>query len=930
MKKILIFILFFLLFPVLAFAAPNPQGKGKISYVLPSEVKITPPAYYNSSKIKAPFPTNKWFNSVVYSCYDFDPTNVNAYSFKMYTYPQVLKCQASGMLIMYPTTKYTADDVNYGSGEATSDLYPNAMVVAVSTSASNGTTIHFDSTKLDDYSDFSATMKWENSSNYMKATVGQGFTFSYFEFSSSVYPSIDFPYTWDESHYWNSGVAGYNLYYPDGTKVEESTLETEETDNLILHIHLPTKDMYYGIFVPKGTTFSQDYNNTHTYGWYVPWIRIAINIPQSNKYMSVALLPSATLDEAKEDIKKYYKYAYNFVDKTKVNWSVKNNSDSTFTTTEFNITTTKKRTDISQNDGTIFCLFPHQYKNIDRCPKLYTTKTFTDTLRGNLKIYSGSSFSTKVKFNGIVPFFNYNISSQAKTVIAGTLDTDKNININNVSQENTYYYGKNLAKVANLITVADNMNNSTTKRLLIAKLKTELSKWFNYTGQTKKYFAYDSIWGGLIGIGDPHVFETNNSFGTERYNDHNFHYGYYIYAAAILAMYDENFAQDYGGVVELLIKDFANSNRNDPDFSYMRSFDFYESHSWANGMGGSDDRGIDIESSSEAMNAWAAIYMWGLATQKQEYIDLGVYLYANEYEAIKNYFFDTGEDGERNILKNAYNHICLGILFAGSASYNDLWWKDWVKYDARQYQGIQLLPMTASMLYVGYDNAYAQSFYNEDNYAWNDIWTRFYSIFNNNASSAWITFYNNHEGTDYIDDGGTASYTYHFIDFFRQNGSIQTGYSSNFPSYLVTKKSDGTMVYSVYNYTDTIRKVDFYKGNQYLGYMNVYAKSFMSSTSLINGKEETEVSVFPVPYKPQSGSRYDGEGITFLGIKDGANIKIFNVAGEKVFDKTISTDNGMFIWNAKNSSGNNVSSGIYIYIVNSNGKKTKGKLAIER
>ena len=926
MKKFLMFFSF-VFFSSFAVAAPVPSGKGKISYALPSQVSITLPAYYNSQNIKAPFPTNKWFNSTIYACYDFNPGNVNAYSFRMYTFPQVFRCQDAGMLILYPKTKYTPDIVNYGSGETTADANANTMVIAASTSLSNGTTINFPFAQLDSYSDFSATMKWEKNSNYMKSTIGQGFTFSYFEFSNNVYPSIDFPYNWNEENYWHDSTPGYSLYYSDGNLISQSVLQSNATDSFILRVHLADKDVYYGVFVPAGTIASQDTRNINTSGWYVPWIRIAFTMPQNNKYMSVALLPSANLTEAKEDIKKYYKYAYNFVDKTSVEWNVKSNSKETSAQTEFKITTKKKRTDISQNEGTIFCLFPHQYNNILSEPSSYG-KMFEDTLRGNLKIYSGSTFSTEVKFNGIVPFFQYNISNEAKNIILNSLDKDKNININDVSEKNTYYYGKNLAKIANLIPVADNLGKDVTKRLLIAKLKTELATWFTYSGQTNKYFAYDSTWGGLIGIGDPNVFITGNSFGTEKYNDHNFHYGYYIYAAAILSMYDEEFLNNYGSMVELLIKDFANTDRNDKNFTYMRSFDFYESHSWANGMGGADDRGIDIESSSEAMNAWAAIYMWGLASQKQQYIDLGIYLYTNEYEAIKNYFFDTGE--EKNILKNAYSHISLGILFAGSASYNELWWKDWVKYGARQYQGIQLLPMTASMLYVGYDSTYAQSFYNEDNYAWNDIWTRFLSIFNNNASTAWNIFFNNHTGQDYIDDGGTASYTYHFIDFFRQNGSLQIGYSSNIPSYLVTKKDDNTLVFSAYNNTDTVKKVDFYKGSTYLGYMNVYAKSFMSTSNLINSKDETKISVFPVPYKPNTGSRYDAEGITFLGIQNGANIKIFNVAGEKVFDRTISTDEGLFIWNAKNDSGNNVASGIYIYIVDSGGKKTKGKLAIER
>ncbi|WP_413853290.1 glycosyl hydrolase [Candidatus Ruminimicrobium bovinum] len=933
-------ILFFCFSICFSAEVPTVTGKGSIRKDLPPGV--TPPEIqFKTNNIKNPFPTNKWFNSILFSCYDSNFANINPYSFKMYTYPQVFKCTNVGMLIMYPKTSYTPDIINYGSGETSADNYANTLELAISTTTSNGYSIKFSSTVLDGYSDFSSTMMWqgegEYSDKYIKATIGQGFVFSYFEFSDKTYPSINFPYSWDnpgntwyEGNYWHIGDSGYEpgytLYDTDGNSIPANLLSygDENTDKLLLKVHLKNKDVYYGIFVPKGTIFSQDSSFiANPTGWYVPWIRIAIDLPKNKNYMSVALLPSTTIEEAIEDMKVYYKYAYNFVTKTKAVHDTKLNSNNIYSTTEFNITTTKKRTDVAnQQNGTIFCLFPHQYNNIYNSPAQYGTKTFQNTLRGNLKIYTGSSFSTKTGFNGIVPFFNYNISQEAKNKITQSLKKDKTISPDDTYEKNTYYYGKNIARIANLITVADNMADEQTKNELIHKVKNELIDWFTYnSGEELKYFSYDKIWGGLIGIYD--------GFGTRNYNDHHFHYGYFIYAAAIIAMYDENFAKDYGSVVNLLIQDIANTERNNRSFPYMRCFDFYESHSWANGMGGADDRGIDIESSSEAMNAWAAIYMWGLATKNTEYINLGIYLYSNEYQAIKNYFFDTGE--EKNILKNEYSHICLGILFAGSASYNELWWKQFVKYGARQYQGIQLLPMTASMLYVGYDSNYAQSFYNQDNFGWNDIWTRFYSIFNNNASSAWDIFSAHHTGTDEIDDGGTETYTYHFIDFFRQNGNVQSNYTSNFPAYLVTKKND-TTTYTAYNYTDTVQNIKFYNGSNYEGYVKVLPKSFISTTKLLNENTQTELLVFPVPYKPGSNTMYDsGDGITFLGLKEGSNIKIFNVSGELVYEKSIENNEKKFIWNAKNNSGNKIASGVYIYYITSaDGTKHKGKLAIER
>jgi len=65
-----------------------------------------------------------------------------------------------------------------------------------------------------------------------------------------------------------------------------------------------------------------------------------------------------------------------------------------------------------------------------------------------------------------------------------------------------------------------------------------------------------------------------------------------------------------GAMVELLIKDIANWDRNDTRFPFLRNFDPYEGHSWASGHAGFAD-GNNQESSSEAINAWQAIILWG-------------------------------------------------------------------------------------------------------------------------------------------------------------------------------------------------------------------------------------------------------------------------------------------------------------------------------
>jgi len=97
-------------------------------------------------------------------------------------------------------------------------------------------------------------------------------------------------------------------------------------------------------------------------------------------------------------------------------------------------------------------------------------------------------------------------------------------------------------------------------------------------------------------------------------------------------------------------------------------------------------------------------------------------------------------------------------------------------------------------------------------------------------------------------------------------------------------------------------------------------------------KDLSKLSVYPVPYKPGSGTRYDNPaGIVFDNVPEYLEIKIFNIAGELVFSEIESSTGGRYIWKAENNSGKKVASGIYIFILHDqSGNKKFGKLAIVR
>jgi hypothetical protein len=97
------------------------------------------------------------------------------------------------------------------------------------------------------------------------------------------------------------------------------------------------------------------------------------------------------------------------------------------------------------------------------------------------------------------------------------------------------------------------------------------------------------------------------------------------------------------------------------------------------------------------------------------------------------------------------------------------------------------------------------------------------------------------------------------------------------------------------------------------------------------------VKVYPNPYKPGTGSIYDnsslGEGIVFSNLTPNANIKIFNIAGELVAEFNETNGDGKYLWDTRNSKGEKVASGVYIYYIKNpaDGKqKAKGRIVIIR
>ncbi len=80
----------------------------------------------------------------------------------------------------------------------------------------------------------------------------------------------------------------------------------------------------------------------------------------------------------------------------------------------------------------------------------------------------------------------------------------------------------------------------------------------------------------------PEMTDPGSNFGAGFYNDHHFHYGYFLYAIAVCAKLDptSTWLAKYTEHALLYLRDIANPDVADPYFPTYRHMDWYAGFSW--------------------------------------------------------------------------------------------------------------------------------------------------------------------------------------------------------------------------------------------------------------------------------------------------------------------------------------------------------------
>lgn len=203
---------------------------------------------------------------------------------------------------------------------------------------------------------------------------------------------------------------------------------------------------------------------------------------------------------------------------------------------------------------------------------------------------------------------------------------------------------------------------------------------------------YDTDWKGIVSsasyvTGDPGV-----DFGNSYYNDHHFHYGYFLHAAAVIGYLDPSWLAANKDYVNALARDVSNPSSLDHYFPVFRSFDWYNGHSFAKGLFESGD-GKDQESSSEDTMFAYGLKMWGKTVGDPSMEARGNLMLSVLRRTLDNYFLMRSDN--INQPPQFIGNKVTGILFENKA--------DHVTYfgaNCEYVQGIHMIPLLPFSTYT--------------------------------------------------------------------------------------------------------------------------------------------------------------------------------------------------------------------------------------
>jgi endoglucanase Acf2 len=332
---------------------------------------------------------------------------------------------------------------------------------------------------ISDHSDWTVTMSWSSSGRDFSATSGIGMPFVYLTKGSSNVAQVDVK-------------AGSVTIYNEMILIENAQ---EGVD--------------YAIYAPVGSSWTQN-GDVYT------------STLNGKDYWSVAMLPQSNTN-ALQVANTYKKFAYVFPSNTTVNWNYNENTSVLRTNFEI-IPDVKEGTYNTVLQG----LLPHQWSQLAANSPSPNRETYT-SVRGDLQMLDGNTFATENTFYGILPTLPY-LANYSDSFNPSEMGSKVSLLENDAlaTWTDSYNEGQMMNRLVQTARIAHKIGDTEARDKMITTLKDRLEDWLSYeSGEVAFLFYYNNEWSSLIGYPGGHGQDTN-------INDHHFHWGYFIHAAAFI------------------------------------------------------------------------------------------------------------------------------------------------------------------------------------------------------------------------------------------------------------------------------------------------------------------------------------------------------------------------------------------------------------
>jgi len=432
----------------------------------------------------------------------------------------------------------------------------------------------------------------------------------------------------------------------------------------------------------------------------------------------------------------------------------------------------------------------------------------------------GNSFSIENTFHGILPTLPY-LDNYSEGFSPQQLDDKIKLLENDglATWTDSYNEGQSMNRLIQTARIADLAGNQTSRDKILVTIKDRLEDWLEaQLNEVAFIFYYNDTWSAMIGYPAGHGQDGN-------LNDHHFHWGYFIHAAAFVEQFEPGWANQWGGMVNLLVRDAASDNRDDDMFPFLRNFSPYAGHCWANGFA-TFPQGNDQESTSESMQFNSSLIHWGSITGNDEIRDLGIYLYTTEQSAIEEYWFDMYE----RIFGSTQQYSLVSRVWGNSYDNGTFWTND----IAASY-GIEMYPIHGGSMYLGQNLEYVEKLWNEIEQntgilnnepnvnLWHDVMWQYLAFIDPEKA---IELYDSYPDRS-LKFGISDAQTYHWLHAMNVLGNVDASITADSPLAAAFNKN-GEIIYAAHNYND--ESVDITYSDGYV--LHVPSRSMATSKDI--------------------------------------------------------------------------------------------------